>query len=171
MIKNPRGKAHGYHIVSISPWPICVALILGMLIIEFIALLQEHIRAPQYILFNIILLNIIIFYWGADINIEGSYEGRHTKKVQKLLTNGFYYFILSEAMFFGSLFSTYLYISSHPSIWIGCEWPPSELFEMDPMTLPLANAFLLIMSGIWGELSHSAIFLGLGQQTAHYITL
>jgi heme/copper-type cytochrome/quinol oxidase subunit 3 len=40
---------------------------------------------------------------------------------------------------------------------------------MDPMKLPLANAFLLVTSGMWGEVAHTTLELGLGMQTAHYI--
>jgi heme/copper-type cytochrome/quinol oxidase subunit 3 len=162
-------KAHGYHMVLNSPWPILLGGILLSTIIELIAQLQEHQRNEMYLIMNAIMFFIIIMRWGSDIHIEASYEGRHTKIIQKLLKQGFFLFILSEIMFFAALFGSYIYIITHPNIWIGCEWPPIDLFQIDPMKLPLANAFLLVMSGMWGETAHDTIKLGLGQQTAHYI--
>jgi len=162
-------KAHGYHMVANSPWPIFAAWGIFTVLLEFVAMLHEHNRSSYYILFNAIFFLIIVLRWGSDVTIEGSYEGRHTKIVQKLLKQGFFYFILSEIMFFGALFGSYIYVITHPTIWIGCEWPPTELFEMDPMKLPLANAFLLVASGMWGEIAHDALYLGLGSRASHYI--
>jgi len=80
-------------------------------------------------------------------------------------------FILSEIMFFGALFGSYIYIMLHPNIWIGSEWPPTRVFLINPWMLPLANALLLIASGICGEIAHTTIALGSGQKTSHFIFL
>jgi len=162
-------KAHNYHMVFNSPWPLSIGIFLFSFLIELIAQLQEHNRPTYYMFVNAVIFFIIVMRWGSDIHIEASYEGRHTKMVQKLIKKGFFMFILSEIMFFAGLFGSYIYIITHPNIWIGCEWPPIDLFEIDPMKLPLANAFLLVMSGMWGETAHDTIKLGLGQQTSHYI--
>jgi len=139
------------------------------IIIEFVALLHEHERSTNYLLFNIITFMFILYAWGDDISTEASLEGRHTKKVQELLKQGFFLFILSEIMFFFALFSSYIYIMTHPNIWIGCSWPPSALFEISPFKLPLANAMLLVASGMWGELAHDAIQLGSATLATHYL--
>jgi cytochrome c oxidase subunit 3 len=114
---------------------------------------------------------MIVTRWGSDIGIEASYEGRHTKIVQKSLSIGFSLFILSEVMFFGGLFGSYIYICTNTSIWLGCEWPPSSLYEIDPFSLPLANAFLLVTSGLWGETAHNALSLGQSQLAVHYLVM
>jgi heme/copper-type cytochrome/quinol oxidase subunit 3 len=169
IVGNNTKKAHGYHMVHSSPWPLFTGLALFSIVLEFVAKMHEHERNTYYILFNIMILLIIILRWCSDISIEASFEGRHTKIVQTLLKKGFFYFILSEVMFFGALFGSYLYIITHPTIWVGCEWPPTELFELNPMKLPLANAFLLVASGMWGEVAHEAIELGLTNLASHYL--
>jgi len=166
-----REKAHSYHMVHSSPWPITVGFTLLSIVIEFVANLHEHQRSSFYLTFNFILLLVIVMRWCSDVHTEATYEGRHTKKLQKCIKRGFFLFILSEVMFFAGLFGSYIYIITHPNIWIGCEWPPTSLFEMDPMKLPLANAFLLVASGMWGELAHDALSLGLGSLATHYITM
>lgn len=161
-------KAHPYHVVLNSPWPIGVGFGIFSIMLEIIAIFQEHSRSNLFLAFNISLFLIVILRWGSDISIEGSYEGHHTKIIQKMLTDGFFLFILSEVMFFGAMFGSYIYIMAHPAIWIGTEWPPSELYELSPMKLPLANAFLLVASGLWGEVAHIAIALGLASLAVHY---
>jgi heme/copper-type cytochrome/quinol oxidase subunit 3 len=154
-----------------SPWPIAVAWALFAVVIELVALLHEYQRPSYAFAFNAAFLCILIMRWCSDVHIEASYEGRHTKIIQKLLKNGFFLFILSEVMFFVGLFGSYLYIMTHPNIWIGCEWPPTDLFEINPMKLPLANAFLLVASGMWGELANDAVNLGLSSYATHYLRL
>jgi len=164
-------KAHGYHMVHSSPWPISIAWAMFAIVIEFVALLHEYERPSYTLLAYVIFLFILILRWGSDVHVEASYEGRHTKIVQKLIKHGFFLFIASEIMFFAGLFGSYFYIMTHPNIWIGCEWPPSELYEMNPMKLPLANAFLLVASGMWGEIAGDMISLGLGSYALHYLII
>jgi len=162
-------KGHGFHMVQSSPWPISIAWAVLAIIIEIIALLHDYERPVYMLPFNIIFFCILLLRWGSDIHIEASYEGRHTKIVQHLIKSGFKLFIVSEIMFFAALFMSYLYIATNPNIWIGCEWPPAELYEMDPMGLCVANMLLLYMSGLWGELAGDMISLGLAKHTLHYL--
>jgi len=164
-------KGHGFHLVHSSPWPLLLASSLFTVVLELVAQIHEYERSKMFLLFNFLLFLVIVMRWCSDVTVEASYEGRHTSVVQKGLKKGFFLFILSEVMFFGALFGSYLYIMTHPNIWIGNEWPPSELFELDPMKLPLANAFLLIASGLWGEIAHDALELGLASKASHYLSM
>jgi len=164
-------KSHGYHFVHVSPWPIAVSWGVFAIMIEFVAKLHEHQRSNSVFAFIIMVFLLFVARWFIDVSVEGSYEGKHTLVLQELFKRGFFLFILSEVMFFGALFGAYLYLATHPTIWIGCQWPPTNLFEMNPMKLPLANAFLLVASGLWGELTHDALHLGLAAVAAHYISV
>jgi heme/copper-type cytochrome/quinol oxidase subunit 3 len=164
-------KSHGFHLVLNSPWPIITGIGIMSIMLEIVSFLQEIVRSNIYLYFNITLFLIVILRWASDISVEGSYEGNHTKIIQKMLSDGFFLFIGSEVMFFGAMFGSYIYTMAHPSIWIGAEWPPSELFEMNPLKLPLANAFLLVASGLWGEVAHLGITLGLAAKAIHFIQL
>jgi len=162
-------KAHGYHFVTVSPWPIATAWGIFSVLLEFVAKMHEHQRLNLILMCNVIVILFILARWFSDVSVEASYEGKHTQILQSSLKKGFFLFILSEIMFFGALFGSYIYIITHPNIWIGCEWPPTNLFELNPMKLPLANAFLLVASGMWGELTHDALALGLASLASHYL--
>jgi len=164
-------KAHGYHFIHVSPWPISVAWGIFAVLIEFVAKLHEHQRSNMMFFVVIGIFFFFVARWLIDVSIEGSFEGKHTTVVQELLKNGFILFIISEVMFFGALFGSYIYLATHPTIWISCQWPPTNLFDIDPMGLPLANAFLLVASGMWGELTHDALHLGLAGLASHYIII
>jgi cytochrome c oxidase subunit 3 len=152
-----------------SPWPIAIAFSLLSIVVEFVANLHEHQRSSLFLIFNIIFFLVIFMRWCADVRIEATFEGRHTKLVQKCIKNGFFLFILSEIMFFGALFGSYIYIITHPNIWIGCQWPPSDLFELNPFLFPLANCFLLLFSGVMTEFAHESISLGNWKHTYIYL--
>ena len=70
---------------------------------------------------------ISMFFWFRDIIREGSFLGYHTRKVQNGLKIGFILFLISEVMFFFSLFWAYFHSSLNPSIWIGAIWPPEGI--------------------------------------------
>ncbi len=76
-------KSHPYHVVLNSPWPIGVAFGIFSIMLEIISIFQEHSRSNLFLLFNFALFLIVILRWGSDISIEGSYEGHHTKLIQK----------------------------------------------------------------------------------------
>ena len=54
--------------------------------------------------YSILFLLFIILNWFYNIIIESTFQGNHTKKVQKGLKMGMFLFILSEIMLFFSFF-------------------------------------------------------------------
>jgi hypothetical protein len=52
----------------------------------------------------VVLLISVIVVWGLHISDEATYEGHHTKMVQKGLRFGMVLFITSEVMFFFAFF-------------------------------------------------------------------
>ena len=92
--------------------------------------------------------------------IRESESGYHTIQVQRGLLIGFFMFILSEIMFFFSIFWAFFYFSLDPSVGIGCKWPPYDLKIWNVFTLPTLNTIILLLSGITVTLAHQAILLG-----------
>lgn len=167
--KTKRIYKEKHFVPQVSPWPLCVAFCLFGIVVELVAVLHNHQSRATNLFCGIILLSLLIMRWQSDVHAEASLEGRHTKKMQTLITKGFFLFILSEVMFFGALFGSYLYLMSHSTVSLGCIWPPSKTFLIDPMLLPLANACLLLSSGLCGEIAFNALYLGRGRIATYAI--
>jgi len=95
--------------------------------------------------------------WFYDIIIEGTFEGKHTLKVQDGLRLGMILFIVSEVMFFVSFFWAYFHSSLAPSIFIGGVWPPAGIQPLNPLHLPLLNTIILLTSGASVTVVHYAM--------------
>jgi len=89
-----------------------------------------------------------IYRWFNDVVIEATYEGNHTKKVQKGLRRGMLLFIVSEIMFFFAFFWSFFHSSLIPSISIGAVWPPQGIEVLNFLGLPFLNTLLLLSSGV-----------------------
>jgi cytochrome c oxidase subunit 3 len=73
--------------------------------------------------------------------------GVYTLQNNKELRAGFAMFLLSEVMFFFSLFWAYFHFSLVPSVWIGCVWPPYGMQTIPAFGLPFLNTLILLTSG------------------------
>jgi len=92
--------------------------------------------------------------------IRESEMGFHTTRVQKGLSLGFALFLVSEAMFFFSIFWAFFYFSLDPPVGIGCKWPPHGIKTWNVYTLPTLNTIILLLSGITVTLAHQSVILG-----------
>lgn len=93
-------------------------------------------------------ISISIYNWVKEIIKESTYEGNHTKKVQKGITIGFILVIISEICIFVTLFFAYFYNSLIPSVEISAIYPPIGIEIINPKALPLLNTIILFISGI-----------------------
>lgn len=152
-------QRHFYHLVTPSGWPFLIAFNLFNLIIG--GLSYMHFFGGYLFIFGLINLIFIISLWIRDVIREGTYEGMHTKIVQKNLKFGFISFILSEIMFFFGFFWAFFHCSLSPGIEIGCVWPPYGIDVINPFKLPLLNTILLLLSGIYITICHMYIRLGI----------
>lgn len=62
--------------------------------------------------------------WFRDVISEGTYLGNHTLAVQRDLNMGVGLFIVSEALFFLTVFGAFFYSALSPTIELGAKWPP-----------------------------------------------
>lgn len=152
------GQYHYFHIVTPSPWPFLTAFNLFILIIGCISYM--HYYGGYLFLYGLISLIFIIGLWLRDVIREGTYEGMHTKIVQKNLKFGFILFIISEIMFFFGFFRAFFHCSLSPAIELGCIWPPYDINVINPYKLPLLNTVLLLLSGLYITLCHIYMRLG-----------
>jgi cytochrome c oxidase subunit 3 len=157
-IRHPKTQ-HYYHIVDRSPWPFLLSC--SLLLTAAGAARWFHFQGFGFPLLLGVCLSILnLVLWWRDVIREGTYEGHHTKVVQKGLRIGFILFILSEVMFFFSFFWAFFNSSLAPGIEIGCRWPPLLIKVFNPMEIPLLNTLILVLSGVTITFVHYALILG-----------
>lgn len=154
-------QQHPFHLVTPSPWPILTSfslLALTLSIIIYLHLWRDN--GFIKICISLFCLIICIYCWFSDIIIESTFEGNHTKKVQKGLRQGMVFFIISEIMFFSSFFWAFFHSSIIPSIFIGAVWPPLGIEVLNPWGLPFLNTLILLSSGVSITWAHRSILAG-----------
>lgn len=158
---------HPFHIVTLSPWPIAVGgFTLGMA--------GGTVSWLHGFRINLILLRTVgvvfsSYIWWRDIVIEGTYQGFHTKKVMSLFYWGIALLILSEVLFFFRFFWAYLHSALAPTPEIACQWPPSGISAVNPITWPLFNSIILLRRGALANLSYLYVIIGITKKSVEAI--
>lgn len=154
------GQRHFFHMVTPSPWPFLTALHAFVMILGGVMYMHFYNNGGYFFLFGLLNLLYVVVLWLRDVIREGTFEGMHTKIVQKNLKFGFALFIISEIMFFFGFFWAFFYCSLSPSVEIGCIWPPVGIQPINPWKLPLLNTMLLLLSGVFITIVHINMRLG-----------
>jgi len=153
-------KFHRYHLVDASPWPILTAVAAFIIAGGFALYLHQQEFGGIFLLFGLFLMGCLLALWWRDVIREATFEGKHTKKVQRGLRIGFILFIVSEVMFFASFFWAFFHSSLSPAIQIGCVWPPEGMVVFNPWGIPFLNTCILVLSGVTITYAHEAIIYG-----------
>jgi cytochrome c oxidase subunit 3 len=166
MTNFKNNQKHSFHLVDPSPWPIFTAF--SLLMLTFGTTMYLHGYAGGFFLshFGFVMVLFMMFCWWRDVIREATFEGQHTRRVQKGLRMGMILFILSEVMFFFAFFWAFFHFSFNPSSTAGGIWPPASIFILDPWKIPLLNTVLLLSSGASVTWAHHAIVLGSKHQAS-----
>jgi len=154
---------HSFHLVKASCLPVLTA-ISAFLLVSSIVFYWNPDQSNNFtvIVDSIILHLAIVFFFSIIICwlsmvVYESGLGFHTKIVRRGLRLGVILFIVSEIMFFFSLFWAFFHNSLAPSEAIGVSWPPEGTEMVNIWALPLVNTVLLLSSGVTITAAHHYI--------------
>lgn len=148
---------HSYHLVTPSPWPLYSAFSVFILLVGAVAYMHRFENGGSVFFYGFLLVLFSMIVWWRDVIREGTWQGQHTVIVQKGLRLGFALFIISEVMFFFSVFWAFFHSSLSPAIELGAIWPPIGLEILDPWKIPALNTLILLMSGVTITLAHHSL--------------
>jgi cytochrome c oxidase subunit 3 len=164
-MKNFNIYKHPYHIISKSPWPFIISFGLLFLTFSLVMYFHKYINNSFLLFISILIIFLTIYTWFRDIIRESTFEGKHTKQVQKGLKNGIILFIFSELMFFISFFWAFFHSSLTPTLEIGSLWPPLGIKIINNWNIPLLNTIILLTSSATITWSHYSIIYNNNKNT------
>lgn len=149
-----------FHLVSVSPWPFIGSIAVFGTTTSGVMYMHRFASSSLLLITSFVLILVVMFVWFKDVVREATYQGEHTKRVQKGLRYGVILFIVSEVMFFFAFFWAFFSASLSPVIEIGSVWPPEGIKVFNPFEVPFLNTVILLLSGASITFAHHAIVHG-----------
>jgi cytochrome c oxidase subunit 3 len=153
-------QVHGFHLVDPSPWPIVASVAAFSAATGGVMWFHLYSGGGFLLSIGLIMIIFVMSVWWRDIIREGTFEGNHTRQVEKGLRMGMGLFIVSEIMFFFAFFWAFFYSSINPAIEIGCVWPPKGIEVFNPWEIPFLNTVILLTSGATCTVCHKNLVTG-----------
>jgi cytochrome c oxidase subunit 3 len=142
---NLNTQEHPYFLVT----PSIVPMLTSISIFLFVSEVVNFFYSFSYFIilyFSIFSLIFILFEWFYNVGLESGY---HTKTIQFNNKLAFLMFILTEIMFFFSMFWAFFHASLSPAIAFDNTWPPKGLLVINAFGPPLWGTWVLWLSGLY----------------------
>lgn len=147
-----------FHIVESRPWPLTGSLGAFFLVTGLVS--WFHNNNPIGIVIGLLIITLTIFQWWRDVVREATFQGHHTKLVNKGLRVGIILFILSEVLFFVAFFWAFFHSALAPTNELGCCWPPTGITPINPFSVPLLGTAVLLGRGVTVTWAHHRLIQG-----------
>jgi cytochrome c oxidase subunit 3 len=149
-------RAHPYHLVDPSPWPIVGTISALVLVVGGLMFMRE-VPAGRFVL-PLGMLGVVttMFLWWRDV-IRESRSGDHSDRVARGLRIGMGLFILSEVFFFVAFFWAFFWAAVWPTEAIEFTWPPPGIETVEVWDIPFLNTLILLLSGATVTWAHHEI--------------
>ena len=164
-------ESHPYHLSDASPWPLLIATGVLGLVIGNVLYLHAFVGVWKFLKYSFYFVVFCALCWWRDVVREGTFEGNHTRLVQRGLRYGMILFILSEIMFFFAFFWAFFHSSLSPAVQLGSVWPPVGVKTLSAWGLPLFNTMILLLSGASVTWAHHGLLYGDRQEMAKGLTM
>nr|QJW34311.1 cytochrome c oxidase subunit III [Schoutedenia ralumensis] len=158
-----------YFILTLSPWPILMAINIFNLMMSNIMMLNYKLN--YFLIMNILMTLMIMFLWWRDIIRESTFQGNHNYYIMNLIKFSMILFIISELFLFISFFWNFIHNSLSPSIELGLNWPPKNIKFFNPILIPMLNTIILLTSSFTITLSHFYLLNNKKKETIKFINL
>lgn len=95
---------HPHHLTDNSPWPILTANAILSILVGAVLYFNTVEHGGTLLTLGMIATISAMYLWFKDVAAEGTFLGRHTRIVQQGLSIGVSLFIVTETLFFMSIF-------------------------------------------------------------------